>query len=312
MMRRAPLSLAFGVASLAFACSSTAVSTPIPEEADPPVPTSAGEDGGPPADAASSPKVDASTPDAAPRECSKMDIVFVVDDSGSMAPPQAKFNATFPDVINTLNTSKTKSGAPIDYRLGVTTTDTTRTNLTNGGSGGFVTLPNSGCNAGAAQRAWLERSDGDLASFLACRAGVGTLGSATEKPIDGLVLSVTARQADQNAGFIRTEALLGFVILTDEEDSSTNTPEATIQALDTLKQGRSRWAGAVISGQKAGSCTSAGHSAGQAPKLHALVEGAANTTTGKNNVIWSSICQDSLSAAMTQALGALTRACRDL
>jgi hypothetical protein len=40
-----------------------------------------------------------------------MDVVFVVDDSGSMAGAQAKLKANFPRMVNTLNAFKTKSGA---------------------------------------------------------------------------------------------------------------------------------------------------------------------------------------------------------
>jgi len=246
------------------------------------------------------------------KECQKLDLVFVVDDSGSMAGAQAKLRATFPSLVSALAASKAKSGASLDYRLAVTTTDTMRTNYANGGAGGFVNAPQTGCDPGGSRRAWLEHSDLNLATAFGCRADVGTSGSATERPIDALMLSLSDRLADQNIGFVRADALLGFVILTDEEDSSTTTPEAAIERLDLLKRGRAQWAGAVISGEKAGTCSTAGHSAGQAPKLHGFVEGATDAATGRSSMIWRTICQPTFDAAVTDAVAAFVGACRAL
>jgi hypothetical protein len=55
-------------------------------------------------------------------ECQKMDIIFVVDDSGSMEQEQSNLAANFPKFVSVLEGFKTKSGAKLDYRLAVTTT----------------------------------------------------------------------------------------------------------------------------------------------------------------------------------------------
>ena len=309
----ASFALAAGVLSAFAACSSPPRDTVFPEDDAAPQPQ--GTDGGTsPTDGGTSTfEFDGNLPDAAVKdECRKMDVVFVVDDSGSMSAAQAKLRANFPRMVDTLNAFKTKSGADLDYRLAVTSTDTSRTSLPSGGRGGFVTTPATSCSAGGGGRAWLERTDPSVADAFGCRASLGINGSSTEKPIDGLVMSLTDRATDQNQKFLRDDALLAFFVLTDEEDSSSNTPQAAIQKLDALKKVRGRWAGAVISGQKSGTCSSGTHTAYQAPKLHQLVEGAADPATGRNNVIWRTICQDTFDTAVKDALDTFTVACLNI
>lgn len=315
MKRLALLPLVLGVAALAAACSSTTDRTVFTDDSADGGGGGGGggnEDGG-----GGGFQFDANLPDAAKEEdeCRKMDVVFVVDDSGSMAGAQAKLKANFPRMVDTLNAYKTKGGDDLDYRLAVTSTDTSRSDLARGGRGGFVTVPATSCDPGGT-RAWLERTDANVANAFGCRAGLGTGGSATEKPIDGLVMSLTDRAADQNKTFLRDDALLAFFVLTDEEDSSSNTPQQAIQKLDQIKKVRGRWAGAVIAGQKSGSCTTgsgaSSHTGYQAPKLHQLVEGAADPATGKNNVIWRTICQESFDTAVKDALDTFTVACKNI
>ena len=45
---------------------------------------------------------------------------------------------------------------------------------------------------------------------------------------------------------------------------------------------------------------------------HILVEGAADPASGKNNVIWRTICQETFDTAVTDALTTFTTACLDL
>jgi hypothetical protein len=315
------LPLVVGVVSLAAACSSSPPRTIFDD--------GTGEggvvtgDGGGSTDGGTTFEFDGNLPDSAVKdECKKMDVVFVVDDSGSMGGAQVKLRANFPRMVDTLNAFKTKSGADLDYRLAVTSTDTDAANASrfpqrtrsfaDGNRGGFVTTPFTSCDPGGSGRAWLERTDANVANAFGCRAGLGTGGSGTEKPLDALVTSLSDRAADSNKDFVREDALLAFFILTDEEDSSTATAQSVIQKLDLLKKVRGRWAGALISGQKSGSCSTTDHSAVQAPKLHQLVEGAADPATGKNNVIWRTICQDTYDTAVKDALDTFTVACLNL
>lgn len=248
-------------------------------------------------------------------ECRKIDVVFVVDDSGSMGSKQQKLRANLPRFVDVLDQYRTKAGTTLDYRLAVTSTDMTRTALATGGKGGFVTSPKSACNAGPA-RAWLERTDPTVAATFACRASLGTAGSANEQPLAALMSSVTDRLADQNRDFLRDDALLAFVILTDEDDSSGTTPSPAglVTKLDQVKTLRGRWAGAVISGPRESACGGGSTSGGaeEAPRMHDFVDGAVDPSTGKNNVIWRTTCQDDFDSAVKDALDTFALACRDL
>src|SRR5688572_11894683 len=59
--------------------------------------------------------------------CAKMDLLFVIDNSGSMAEEQGNLGANFPKFIKLLDDFKTSAGDILDYRIGVTTTGRTAT-----------------------------------------------------------------------------------------------------------------------------------------------------------------------------------------
>ncbi len=227
-------------------------------------------------------------------ECRQMDIVFVVDNSGSMAQEQTNLKANFPKFVDVLNAYKTKSGAPLDYRLAVTSTD-----VTSGLKGAFAT-------GGSISRAWLERTDANLTTVFTDRASLGTQGSSIECGLEALKLGINS---PVNKGFVRKDALFGFVILTDEdegglENQPKGTSESYLTAFDNLKEQRARWAGAVIAGEK--QCNSAGFgSAGEAVRLKDFISKA-----GKNGV-FSSICEGDLTKGLSQALATFDAACRN-
>ena len=227
-------------------------------------------------------------------ECRQMDIVFVVDNSGSMQQEQNNLKTNFPKFIDVLNAYKTKSGAALDYRLAVTSTD-----VRNGLKGAFAT-------GGGLNRAWLERTDANLATVFTTRASFGITGDNEECGLEAIKLGATS---PTNAGFIRKDALYGFVIITDEDEGGLeNKPRGTIDSyiahLDALKGQRERWAGAVIAGETA--CNSAGlGQAGEAVRLKEFVSKA-----GKNGV-FSSICEGDLTKGLSAALATFDAACRN-
>ncbi len=305
------VSLGLALSSLVLACSSTTRRDVFDDGL-----TEAGArdpDAGTVEDAGALFQFDGNLPDAAGvDECKKMDVVFVVDDSGSMGPKQDKLKANFPRFVDVLNRFKTKSGADLDYRLAVTSTDNARASLPSGGKGGFVTTPKTSCDPGPG-RAWLERGDPNTATAFGCRASLGTSGSANEMPLEALKLAVTTRTADQNKGFLRDDALLAFFVLTDEEDSSPSSPSSVVQALDAVKKVRGRWAGAVISGPKSADCGGGSFGGGdEAPRLHEFIARSEDPATRQNNVIWRTICQDTFDTAVQDALNTFTVACLNI
>ena len=316
--------LAGVVALVASACGSSSsregfADTPTTTEGAPATPAPAGTIGGKPA--GENPAAD---------ECQKMDIVFVVDDSGSMQEEQTNLATNFPKFVTVLDSFKTKSGAKLDYRVAVTTTG--RDVKYSIEAPGFGTFPmdekgDDGAfkntkSCGAATKRWVDHTDTDKSTRFSCLAKVGTGGPSIEMPLEALKLAVNERVADgTNAGFLRPDALLAVVILTDEDDCSRQDNNFTyagdgacetmqnvtpltdyVSMLDTAAKGPGRWATAVIAGDKA--CKSSFGDAADAKRLKSFVGLA-----GKNGT-FSSICDGDLSGSLQKALDTFDAACK--
>ena len=154
----------------------------------------------------------------------KVDILWVVDSSGSMAPKQARLASNFQGFINQLVTAN----PPIDFHIAVTSTDTddamARGKLrswTLGPTtenyisctpmqGGGVTC-NTGPNLATAVQAFGQMS------------AVGIGGSAAERGLYAAYLALTEPTNITTAvfdRFIRQDAALYVVIVSDEDDAS--------------------------------------------------------------------------------------------
>jgi hypothetical protein len=247
-------------------------------------------------------------------ECKKIDLVFVVDNSGSMGQEQANLTSNFPNFITTLNGFRTKGGDPLDYRVAVTTTD----NSTDRGA--FRRTGANGCNPGPT-RPWLERNDANLSQAFSCRANVGTSGSSSEVGLECMKQALTTRMTDgtnkaNGQDFLRQDALLAFIIITDEDESSSvaiNTYPPVFDGVKTIgaTSGKGRWAAAVIAGFNAQgvaqTCSSTQFgSAGAATRYGQFI-----TLAGKNGVA-SSICAGDLTVGLTAALNTFEQACKNL
>jgi len=249
-----------------------------------------------------------------PDECKKMDIVFVIDNSGSMKEEQDNLAANFPQFIKVISDYKTKSGESLDFRVALTTSDDAKD------KGRFRAARGDdapkGCSPGPA-RPWLERADGDVPGFFSCRAQVGVDGSGTERPLESALLSVRERIADKSntaagANFLRDDALLAMVIVSDEDEGSAGgdgnlkRPMAEYPpAFDKVKGERGRWAAAVIAGPGPGKCESPGlGEAQEAKRLRGFVG-----DVGKNG-IFASICTGNLTDGLSKALATFDQACK--
>ena len=263
--------------------------------------------------------------------CQKMDLVFVVDDSGSMAEEQTNLATNFPMFADVLQNYVNADGEKIDFRIAVTTTgkDFSYT-ISVGGGLPPQTITESGDNGefknncGVARR-WLEPTDPGLGSTLGCRANVGTGGSGTEMPLLMSKVALADRVADgTNAGFLRQDALLGIVILTDEDDSSTSANNVTVgfggspapdfhaadlvTFLDQLKGNRTRWAAGVIAGPTM--CTSSFGSADPATRLQEFV--TLSNAQGPQQAVFTSICDGNLTTALTDIVNKFQSACGNI
>ncbi len=196
-----------------------------------------------------------------------VDILFVIDNSGSMAGHQQRLTTAIPALVAPL------SAAGLDLRIAVTTTDvgnprcpaatykpengalqarSCRQGVAEGewqfGDSDFsancldtcahetITFAPTATEADPqpAARPWIEWSDGagnidvPLNEALACVLPQGVAGCGFESPLEGMYLALSRTQdpADPSYGFLRTNADLLVVIVSDESDCS-GAPDGT-------------------------------------------------------------------------------------
>jgi hypothetical protein len=168
-----------------------------------------------------------------------VDILFVVDNSGSMGGEQGTLAQSFGSFINVLEAQEV--GA--NYRIGVTTSE---------GSGniratscrsrlfeflfewefGTIDEQQRGCLDSCAfetidvAEPWLEKSDGrtnlppgiDFAQALECVGPQGINGPGYERPLEAMRNALV----NNPQGFLRDDALLAVIFVTDEADCSAD------------------------------------------------------------------------------------------
>jgi hypothetical protein len=261
------------------------------------------------------------------KQCNKMDLVFVVDDSGSMAEEQGNLGSNFPMFANLLANYTTPDGDHIDFRIAVTTTGRDMDYKIQNGP---ITIPmhedgdngvfRNNCNVA---KRYLEPTDPNLNEALACRANVGTGGPGFEMPLLMSKWALSERMMDNtNVNFLRDDALLAIVYLTDEDDGSTTAnnwtisisggdpapdwnPADQVQFLDNLKGNRTRWAAGVIAGD--GNCTSSFGDAVDAARMKDFVNQA--NANGTTQAVFSSICSGDLTTSLQNTLNTFQAAC---
>lgn len=395
-LRRAFTRLAWTTAALA-ACSPPVGGSPgfdgggdggpTPSDGSP----EARDDGGSPtSDGAPTP-----TPTPTPGGCREVDILFVIDDSGSMAEEQDNLARNFPEFIAALEAYETSDGGRLDYRVGVTSTSrgglTFDTSITAKRGGRACTTTDecaSGyaceclsegfapCSPGCAGSCyceppgtrvpghqscdgedgvlaampgepspWIDGPGEEVAPAFSEAATLGVEGCGFEMPLyvveHALSGAFQGAAGAPNAGFLRPDALLMIIILTDEDDCSSdaneidqtrtmdvNHPLATpafdygctdaagndvgepywpvthyVDFLDDLMGMRTRWAAAVIAGMT--DCHTEYGDAYTAHRLRRFVEAAGR------NAILSDICAGDLASSMADALDTLQLACDD-
>lgn len=165
-----------------------------------------------------------------------IDILFVIDNSGSMAEEQASLVANFPGFIEVLQ--NIEGGLP-NVHIGVVTTDVGAGSRIqncngNGDNGRLQNMPKDGTCEGPSDAYIMDIADPDnvgqritnytdtqsLAQTFSCIAELGTQGCGFEQPLESAFRAL--RDVDgNNAGFIREDAFLALIIISDEDDCST-------------------------------------------------------------------------------------------
>jgi hypothetical protein len=253
--------------------------------------------------------------------CQAIDVLFVIDNSGSMGQEQTNLIANFPAFISVLDASG------LDYRVAVTTTGRDYTYTMSSPIGGGIPMSQDGGDNGAMLKTaamtkrWIDKADADVSGTFSTLANVGTGGPSDEMPLSAMRDAFEERMADgTNAGFHRPDALLAIVFLTDEEDCSYEQsvslsfaqslcdsqmePVANyVTFLDQYTGNHTRWAIAAIAGTGPGTCSSSFGGADEASRLKQFVQ-----QTGTNATM-SSICDGDLSIGLMQALDLFESAC---
>ncbi len=202
-----------------------------------------------------------------------VDILFVLDNSGSMSEEQARLARNFPAFVDRLD------GMGADYRIGITTTDVAHPGCGAGATpengalvlrscteavadGAFVfndldaaAACTDQCKLSAEQlriapsfdeqtHPWLESIAGvqnlaagvAMADAFACFGPQGIDGCGYESPLEAMRLAIGKAREPGGSGFMRHEALLSVVLVTDETDCSSNPAHADIFTSNTTFQ----------------------------------------------------------------------------
>ena len=162
-------------------------------------------------------------------ETIRADIMFVIDNSGSMNDDQANLSANISDFISALDST----GA--DYQIGVITTDSASF------VGDVVTF-----------------HDADRVTELANQVSMGTYGSAYEKGLQ-YAEEATSSGGDATAasGFIRDDSIFSIVFVSDEDDFSTGSVSDYVTHFESLKSNPDESMVHAIVGDDPGGCGSA-------------------------------------------------------
>jgi hypothetical protein len=163
----------------------------------------------------------------------EVDILVVIDNSGSMQGYQLLLGARFTEFISAF------VDADVDYHIGVTTTTTEPVG------------PNESCRqedvdqiplpGQLAQNRYITTQSEDAEDIFAELVNVGTCGSGDEKGLEAARLALSPEiVAGPNYGFIRPDAALSLIFVSDEQDGSADPVHDYINDLYDVKGQRER------------------------------------------------------------------------
>ncbi len=264
--------------------------------------------------------------------CQKIDFLFVVDNSGSMADEQQNLATSFPGFISSIqNTVKAE-----DYHIMVIDTDAGNAFL----QSCFVVcailpecegypcnnLPKAeGCDAALGTgltedpkdkacgvtggKRYMVDGQPNLSDTFQCLAKVGTDGDGSERPMEAMITSVSSLNGpgECNDGFLRKDALLVVTFITDEEDEgkSNGAPVGWNAGLVAAKYGAEKSIvvlGLIGDPDQPNPVCSDGAEA--SPRLRAFAESFTYGT-------WGSICSPDYAPFFDAAVSVIDTACKE-
>ncbi|WP_146657744.1 hypothetical protein [Enhygromyxa salina] len=193
--------------------------------------TDSGNDSPPHEDAGSSDESDESTDDGGPPKldtpsdkpdtpCTVVDLLFVIDNSNSMSAEQANLIASFDGFIAGIQANLDEAN---DYHIGVVTTDAYALNDPPCQELGALVTSSAGgsCGPWTAGR-FISLAD-ELAPAFTCAANIGGNGDTDEHQLEAALRAIgpeLGAPGGCNEGFIRDDALLVLIVITDEDDGA--------------------------------------------------------------------------------------------
>lgn len=155
-----------------------------------------------------------------------VDVLFVVDNSCSMAEEQGLLAANFPAMLEWF------LGSGLDHHVGVVSTDL-----------------NDPLHAGRLREVddlrWIEATTEGAEATFARMVEMGTSGSADEQGRAATYTALELQRDDANAGFVRADAGVHVTVVSDENDASGDSPVSREEFVDWL-QGL-RWSRRLVS-----------------------------------------------------------------
>lgn len=258
------------------------------------------------------------------RGCTKVDILFVVDNSLSMLEEQTALVRSFPGFMQVIEDTLGAS----DFHVMVVDTDAANAGDVVGsvlspgdeacgpvlGAGRRRGRRGNDCGL-SGERRYMDTAETELSTAFACVGEVGTFGDPNETAMAAVLAALGSDQNAPNgcnAGFLRDDAILVVTVITDEEDtSSSGDPRVWHDAIVKAKAGRED--AIVFLGLFGGVANASGNTAEiacsvadaePAPRLHTLVESFTLGSVG-------SICARDYAPFFARAVSVIDTACVD-
>ena len=180
----------------------------------------------------------------------EIDILFMIDDSPSMLPLQAKLLANFPVFMNVLKALP--MGLPdvhiavVSQNTGAGIFDLPQYHCPFGGDyGQFQSQPTGTCTASplmpgqtflsASNNQTVKNYTGDISDAFTCIAQLGDQGCGFEGQLKAVRWALDPNNVpDGNQGFLRPEAYLAVILITNEDDCSVPDDSTLIDPTQTL------------------------------------------------------------------------------
>jgi hypothetical protein len=177
----------------------------------------------------------------------KLDLLFMVDNSTSMEPLQQQLLTNFPVLMQTL---KNLPGGLPDIHIGVVSSDlgagqeTAIPQCVPGGDKGILqnTPRVAGCQGpsdafiAASEGETTKNYPGTIEDAFSCIAALGQTGCGYEHQLESVAVALGLRGSApvENAGFLRADAALGVVLITNEDDCSASPDTQLFSTTSTM------------------------------------------------------------------------------